>query len=171
MKSIARYKALMNRPNDRSVMIAKEIRKKDFREIEGNAVLDLLKRPNGYQSSKEFFESLFSYYLLLGDVGIFAEEDPIKPGKIARLHIIPPYDYQIVTNGFKVIQEYHIMSMNATIDPKFFLSFRSFNPDFRNLTSIPRGMSPLMPGSRVLQKANASEEVAIENFETRSAVS
>lgn len=170
MKSVARYKALMNRPNDRSIMMAKEIRRKELREIEGNAVLDLLKRPNGYQSSKEFFESLFSYYLLLGDVGIFAEEDPIKKGKIARLHVIPPYDYQIITDGFKVIKEYHINSLNATIDPKFFLSFRTFKPDYGNLTSIPRGFSPLTAGSRVLQKANASEEVAIENFETRGAV-
>lgn len=170
MKKLQKYKSLMTRPTDRSLMMANLIREKELREIEVNPILDLLKRPNGYQSSKEFFESLFSYYLLLGDVGIFAEEDPIKKGKIARLHVIPPYDYQIITDGFKVIKEYKIMSLNASISPQYFLSFRSFKPDYGNLTSIPRGFSPLTPGARVLQKANAGEEVAIENFETRGAV-
>lgn len=170
IKSINRYKSLMNRPTDRSIMLAKELRRKEMREIEGNGILDLLKRPNSYQSSKDFFEALFSYYLLLGDVGIYAEEDPIKPGKIARIHVIAPYDYQIIVDGYRNIKEYKIMSLNASIDPKYFLSFRSFNPQYGNLTSINRGFSPLTSGSRVLQKANASEEVAIENFETRGAV-
>lgn len=170
IKSVNKYKALMSRPTDRSIMQADKLRKADMKELEEHPILALLKRPNGYQTSKQFFESLFSYYLLLGDVGIFAEESPIRPGKIERLHVIAPYDYQIVTDGYRTIKEYTIQSLNATVEPKFFLSLRAFNPSYSNLTSIPRGLSPLIAGSRVLQKSNSGEEVAIENFETRGAV-
>lgn len=170
MKSLARYKALSVRPTERSIMEANSIRKNNMKEVEANPILELLKRPNGYQTQKQFFDTLFSYDLLLKDVGIWAEEDPLKPGKIARLHVIAPWDYQIFTDGFRVITGYHITSLNLDVDPKWFLSFRSFNPSFNDQTTIPRGFSPLTAGSRVLQKANAAEEVGIENFETRGAV-
>lgn len=170
IKSAEKYKSLMSRPTDRSIMMADKIRKASLKELEEHPILALLKRPNGYQTSKQFFESLFSYYLLLGDVGIYAEESPIRKGKIERLHVIAPYDYQIETEGYRVIKNYHIMSLNQTVEPQWFLSFRAFNPSYNNLISIPRGLSPLVAGSRVLQKSNSGEEVAIENFETRGAV-
>lgn len=170
VKSTERYKALLTRPNERSIMEAKQIKAKKLTELQENPLLAILKNPNGYQTSKQFFETLFSYYLLLGDVGIYAEPNPLKPELPARLHVIAPYDYQIVTDGYRQIKEYKIQSLNATVDPKHFLSLRSFNPTYSNLTSIPRGISPLVAGSRTLQKANAGEEVAIENFETRGAV-
>jgi HK97 family phage portal protein len=151
-------------------MEANSIMKKSMKELEEHPLLALLKRPNGYQTSKQFFNALFSYDLLLKDVGIWGEEDPIKPGKIARLHVIAPHDYDIITDGFRKIVKYKIRSINQDVDPQFFLSFRSFNPTFDNQNSVHRGVSPLKAGSRVLQKANAGEEVAIENFETRGAV-
>lgn len=169
-KEIAKYKSLLTRPTQEAIFNAKRMRKSAFNELDVHPILELLKRPNSYQSSKEFFEGLFSYYLLLGDVGIYAEEDPIRKGKIGRLHVIPPWDYEIIVEGYKVIKGYYIESLNLHVEPKFFLSFRSFNPSYSDLTSIPRGMSPLKAGSRVLQKSNSGEEVAIENFETRGAV-
>jgi len=171
VKKAERFKSLMMRPNDRSIMEANGIKKKNLKELEEHPILALLRQPNNYQTTKEFFEAIFSWYLLLGDVGIYAEEDPIKKGKIARLHVIAANDYQIVTDGFRKIIGYNIFSLNVqNIDPKFFLSFRSFNPNETNFLSIPRGFSPLQAGSRVLQKANSGEEVAIENYETRGAV-
>jgi len=172
ISSVNRYKALMNRPTDRSIMEAKNLKKKaEFKELEEHPILKLLREPNKYQTTKEFFESIFSWYLLVGDVGIWAEEDPINPGKIARLHVVPPFDYTIITDGYKRIVGYKMISIGSdTIDPKFFLSFRTFNPSYNNQTTIARGLSPLTAGARVLQKANSGEEVAIENFETRGAV-
>jgi HK97 family phage portal protein len=170
IKSANKVKALLTRPTDRSMMEANSIMKKSMKELEEHPLLALLKRPNGYQTSKQFFNALFSYDLLLKDVGIWGEEDPIKPGKIARLHVIAPHDYDIITDGFRKIVKYKIRSINQEVDPQFFLSFRSFNPTFDNQNSVHRGVSPLKAGSRVLQKANAGEEVAIENFETRGAV-
>lgn len=170
IKSANKVKALLTRPTDRSMMEANSIMKKSMKELEEHPLLALLKRPNGYQTSKQFFNALFSYDLLLKDVGIWGEEDPIKPGKIARLHVIAPYDYDIITDGFRKIVKYKIKSINQEVDPQFFLSFRSFNPTYNNQNSVQRGLSPLVAGSRVLQKANAGEEVAIENFETRGAV-
>ena len=172
ISSVNRYKALMNRPTDRSIMEANNIKKKaEFKELEEHPILKLLREPNKYQTTKEFFESIFSWYLLVGDVGIWAEEDPLTKGKIARLHVVPPFDYTIVTEGYKKIVGYKMISTGSDIiDPKFFLSFRTFNPSYSNQTSIHRGLSPLTAGSRVLQKANSGEEVAIENFETRGAV-
>ncbi len=169
-KQLAKYKALNTRPTQRSLVEASQIRKASLKEIEANPILDLLKKPNGYQTQKQFFDTLFSYDLLLKDVGIWAEEDPLKPGKIARLHVIAPWDYQIYTDGFRVITGYNITSLNQDVAPEWFLSFRSFNPSFNDQKTIARGFSPLTAGSRVLQKANAAEEVGIENFETRGAV-
>ena len=94
-KSLARYKALSTRPTERSIVEANNIRKNDMKEVDANPILELLKRPNGYQTQKQFFDTLFSYDLLLKDVGIWGEEDPLKPGKIARLHVIAPWDYLI----------------------------------------------------------------------------
>ena len=171
IKKAEKYKSLMMRPNDRSIMEANTIKKKNLKELEEHPILALLRQPNSYQTTKEFFESIFSWYLLLGDVGIYAEEDPLRAGKIARLHVIAANDYQIVTDGFRKIVGYNIHSMALqNIDPKYFLSFRSFNPNETNFRSIPRGFSPLQAGSRVLQKSNSGEEVAIENYETRGAV-
>jgi len=170
IKSVSKYKALLTRPTDRSMMEANSIRSKAMKELEEHPILALLKRPNSYQTSKQFFQSLFSWDLLVKDVGIWAEEDPLKKGKIARLHVIAPFDYTIVTDGFRRIVKYKIHSINQDIEPAFFLSFRSFNPDFNNQTTVHRGFSPLTAGARVLQKANSGEEVAIENFETRGAV-
>lgn len=171
IKKAEKYKSLMMRPNDRSIMEANTIKKKNLRELEEHPILALLRTPNSYQTTKEFFEAIFSWYLLLGDVGLYAEEDPLKPGKIARIHVIAANDYQIVTDGFRRIVSYSIHSMALeNIDPKYFLSFRSFNPNETNFRSIPRGFSPLKAGSRVLQKSNSGEEVAIENYETRGAV-
>jgi HK97 family phage portal protein len=170
IKSVSKYKALLTRPTDRSMMEANSIRSKAMKELEEHPILALLKRPNSYQTSKQFFQSLFSWDLLVKDVGIWAEEDPLKKGKIARLHVIAPFDYTIVTDGFRRIVKYNIHSINQDVEPAFFLSFRSFNPDFNNQTTVHRGFSPLTAGARVLQKANSGEEVAIENFETRGAV-
>jgi len=170
IKSVSKYKALLTRPTDRSIMEGNAIRSKAMKELEEHPILALLKRPNSYQTSKQFFQSLFSWDLLTKDVGIWGEEDPLKPGKIARLHVIAPFDYTIVTDNFRRIVKYKIHSISQEIDPAFFLSFRSFNPDFNNQTTVHRGFSPLTAGARVLQKANSGEEVAIENFETRGAV-
>jgi HK97 family phage portal protein len=170
IKSVSKYKALLTRHTDRSMMEANSIRSKAMKELEEHPILALLKRPNSYQTSKQFFQSLFSWDLLVKDVGIWAEEDPLKKGKIARLHVIAPFDYTIVTDGFRRIVKYNIHSINQDVEPAFFLSFRSFNPDFNNQTTVHRGFSPLTAGARVLQKANSGEEVAIENFETRGAV-
>jgi HK97 family phage portal protein len=170
IKSVSKYKALLTRPTDRSIMEGNAIRSKAMKELEEHPILALLKRPNSYQTSKQFFQSLFSWDLLVKDVGIWAEEDPLKKGKIARLHVIAPFDYTIVTDGFRRIVKYNIHSINQDVEPAFFLSFRSFNPDFNNQTTVHRGFSPLTAGARVLQKANSGEEVAIENFETRGAV-
>ena len=93
VKKADRYKSLMMRPNDRSIMEANTIKKKNLKELEEHPILQLLRAPNNYQTTKEFFESIFSWYLLLGDVGICAQEDPIKKGKIARLHVIAAKDH------------------------------------------------------------------------------
>lgn len=171
IKKAERIKALMNRPTDRSILEAKSIRKKSATELEEHPILALLRKPNGYQTTKEFFEAIFSWYLLLGDVGIWAEPNPLREGEILRLHVISPNDYTVITDNFRRITGYTISSLNMeNIDPKYFLSFRSFNPSQTNLRSIPRGFSPLTAGSRVLQKSNSGEEVAIENYETRGAV-
>lgn len=170
IKSVNRYKALSIRPTDRSMIEANKIKNKAMKELEEHPILGLLKRPNTYQTSKEFFQTLISWNLLTGDVGIWAEEDPLKAGKIARLHVIAPFDYTIVSDGYRRIIRYKIHSINQEVEPQYFLSFRKFNPSYNNQNTVHRGFSPLTAGSRILQKANAAEEVSIENFETRGAV-
>jgi len=70
IKSVSKYKALLTRPTDRRMMEANSIRSKSMKELEEHPILALLKRPNSYQTSKQFFQSLFSWDLLVKDVGI-----------------------------------------------------------------------------------------------------
>ena len=171
IKKAERYKAIMTRPTDRSLLEAKNLRAKALREVEQNSILELLRKPNSYQTTKDFFESIFSWYLLLGDVGIYAEMNPLNESEVLNLHVIAANDYDIVTDNFRRIVGYNIHSLNIqNIPTERFLSFRSFNPSQTNFMSIPRGFSPLTAGSLILQKSNSGEEVAIENYETRGAV-
>jgi len=101
IKKVERYKAIMTRPTDRSLLEAKNLRAKAIREVEQSTMLELLRKPNSYQTTKDFFESIFSWYLLLGDVGVYAEMNPLNEKEVLNLHVIAANDYDIVTDTFR----------------------------------------------------------------------
>lgn len=131
-------------------------------------VLFLFNRPNAYQTTKQFLDSVYRWYKLCGDVGFLPIFD--AKGKVISLHVMSPYLFQINYTGFREVDSYTIMPTGQILKKGEFFTISTFNPENEIFGSINRGLSPLVIGKDSLQASNSNRAAAVEIQETRGAV-
>lgn len=112
-------------------------------EIKQHPILDMLKKPNRFTSTFEFFESIYSYKLIAGNV--FVKVSILK-GKPSELHVLRPDRVTVLTDKNGEICGYRVKSSNGEKDHLFhhitekcdILHLKNFHPlnDYYGLSSV-----------------------------------
>lgn len=142
--------------------------KSELTEVENHPVLDLLNKPNEYQTREEFDEMIYLCLLIFGEVFVINVAGFDKP---TQLHIFLPYEIVIDGEVLRRPTGYRIQSLpDKRFDPKDVLHIKLPNiPDSEQYLPT-RGLAPLQSASMNLQKANAIEEAATYLSENKGAV-
>ena len=142
--------------------------KSELTEIESHPILDLLDKPNDYQTREEFDEMVYLCLLIFGEVFIINVSGFDKP---TDLHIFLPYEIIIDGTILRKPVAYRIQSLpDAKFEPKDVLHIKLPNIPESEQYLPTRGLAPLQSASMSLQKANAIEEAATYLSENKGAV-
>ena len=142
--------------------------KSELTEIENHPVLDLLDKPNSYQTRQEFDEMIYLCLLIFGEVFIINVSGFDKP---TDLHIFLPYDIIIDGEMLRKPTWYRLNGLpDAKFEPKDVLHIKLPNIVESEKYLPDRGLAPLQSASMNLQKANAIEEAATYLSENKGAV-
>lgn len=115
------------------------------KDVQSSSYLELLEKPNQYQSKYEFME-LLTIHILSGAAFI----DVIRIGGVPReLHLLHPDEVSVrrVATG-----EYEYRYNGETIEPENMIMIRMPSAETEN--SVIKGMSPMTPGSGPYQLNN-----------------
>jgi HK97 family phage portal protein len=152
-------------------MQAIQLSTKALEELQVHPLIDLLKRPNSYQSQAEFFEAAFGYYKLLGDCyiyGIGPGEDSKNFGTFTELHVLPAHlvapvysgDYKNPIKGYT----FDIADKRVIIPANHVMHLHTWNPNWDMEGSQLQGLSPLKPGNKVLTRNNYNKQAQTKAF-------
>ena len=100
-----------------------------------HAILDLLHHPNPMQGGAEFFEALYSYKIISGNVYILAIRNGI--GAIKELHLLRPDRVEVIPGGGNILKRYiykvNERKISYPVDQvtgfSDILHLKNFNPD------------------------------------------
>ncbi|KQT88230.1 phage portal protein [Aurantimonas sp. Leaf443] len=128
------------------------------RELEGHAILDLLRRPNAAMDRASFLETLCGHLLLSGSAYV---EAAVLGGEVRALHLLRPDRVRIVSgaDGWPLAYEYRAGRLVRRIaaeeaedgGPSRLLHLREFHP-----LSDGAGFSPLGAAQGALELHNAA---------------
>ncbi len=114
------------------------------REEKIHPVLDILKRPNPMQATSDFFQALYNYYQISGNVFIQAIGAKDEPPK--ELHLLRPDRISIIAGKSALPESYRYIIGNQSRDfpvdkitgKSMILHIRKFNPlnDWYGLSSV-----------------------------------
>ena len=134
--------------------------------------LELLKKPNPFQSQTEFIEACLTFFAIFGNCYIAGErpEFGLRVGQITRLDILPPQWVEIITGTFdEPIKGYSLTeAYENAVDYEFaqVMHWKEFNPDFningRHLYGMSR-LKPLLNATAASQSAYDSLVAAFQN--------
>jgi HK97 family phage portal protein len=128
----------------------------------------LLNDPNPYQSRTEFLENVYHWRVKEGEYFIYKNRLGMgaNAGKVKEMYVLQPQYVGIsATNTFpKQIVGYSYIvpgtGITMTIAPEDMIHGKSFNPE-----DELRGLSPLRPGSRNVQRGEAAEDVSVRQLQ------
>ncbi len=130
----------------------------DVTELLQHPILELLAKPNEYQTQREFMELSVAYYLLAGDAFWYLERG--ASGEIEAMHSLRPDFMQIIlsTDQKDIIAYEYTNIQQMKFAPEDILHFRNIDP-----TNPLRGVGVVRPASsRIATEKEASKYQ--ENF-------
>jgi Phage-related protein len=146
---------------------------------ESDPLVKLLNSPNPYQSQQEFFLACFSYYLLNGECFIykFRPEIGANTGQVTELYVLPPASIilHVSTTYPQTVEGYEFTVGDQTIykhiEAADMIHIRKFNPensygyDILSNYSRFRGLSPLIPATKLLTRFMAADDAAVSQLQ------
>lgn len=139
-------------------------------EVATSPVLDLFRSPNHYQSFAQFIYSASLFSEIMGEIFIWKVrgQTALTQNQVIEMHLFPPHDIDIVSDGtFRGVKHYRVKSIQKEIPVSDMIHWAKPTLNQLDRYAPERGVSPLEVGSKVLQKANSSEDAAVDLFETR----
>lgn len=119
--------------------------------IEVNRLLEILDRPNNYQSRFEFLYQLYGYVLTTGAGYIYAPK--ATTGRFAEMHVLPSDFVQpVYTHRFKGPDSYILNDTGDTFPAEDVISIFFQHLDFEQVGVGEDGLSPFKALKTVLQK-------------------
>lgn len=152
---------------------------RDTGNIYVNPLSNILQIPNPLQDRSTFWECIYAFYLLRGNVGL--EAAPYTGDEVREIYCIPFDNVDIKLNSRGMVNKYIVKSMfNELPDKKFsvssitgktkFLHLKTFNPDPEQMWV---GMSPLSAAGRdadIFQSSGEWNKKLIDNAARPSGV-
>jgi HK97 family phage portal protein len=129
--------------------------------VDSDPVLKLMKNPNPYQTWKEFLDNISIWYNTTGEVFIygFAPDMGVNAGKFQELWVMPSNYVEIIQGDmFKPVQGYKLAIGDQTIHipQEEVLHIKMPNLVWDVQGTQLRGQSPLLAGSKFMQKNTES---------------
>lgn len=150
-----------------------QVNKKTLEDQPGKA-LDLISRPNPFQSQQEFIYSALVMKLLFGETFVCNErpEFGLNAGKPVRLDLMPPQWTEIQIGTFKEPIIGYTLNIGQT-DVKYLyqdvMHWREFNPDFQLTGEHLRGLSKLRPLLRAAMTSSSGYDSMVSAFQNQGA--
>lgn len=171
-KSLSKFYAKAKQPHA-DMFGVRSLQVKAFGDsVEKHEVLTLLNKPNLYQSGDEFEAMASIWYDLLGEAVIWVQRQTDNPkSKPVALHVLPPFDVGVVADGnFRGVKSYVITSLNKPVPKEDLLLITRPNAKTTDMYGPMRGLSPLEPGLKVLQRSNESDTAAVDILQSKGAL-
>jgi HK97 family phage portal protein len=147
---------------------------------ENDPLVQLLAKPNFYQSLQEFFLAGACYYLLCGECFIYKYRPGIgeyKRADITEMHVLPPSnvilhvsaEYPQIVTGYDYVVGGKTIYKN--IPPGDVIHIKKFNPDISygyDLLSTYcrfRGLSPLVPARKLLTRLTSADDASVSQLQ------
>jgi HK97 family phage portal protein len=170
-KELKKYKSWLKKGGDGTLrMQTMLMQAKALEEVERHPLIDLLNKPNDYQSQAEFLEAAFGFYKLLGETfiyGIGPGEDSINFGQFTELHVLPAHLVEPVFGSWNEPIEFYKFSIGdqaIKIPAAHIMHLKTWNPNWDTNGQQLRGFSPLEAGSKVLTRNNYNKEAQTKAF-------
>ena len=139
---------------------------------EGKA-LQLLNKPNPFQSRAEFLEAALTFYNIFGNTYIAGEKADygLRAGKITRLDILPPQWTEIILGDYmNPIMGYELTKGTLRkYDFPEVMHWKDFNPDFQESGSHLYGMSRLRPLLQAVTANQSAYDSMVSSFQNMGA--
>ena len=174
-KSVQRYKKFLKSavPIDSAKGKIYRAKALEYIEDEGNDLLQLLKKPNSYQSWLEMMELFRIFYFVQGEAFLY-RETALDSDIALSLHVAPANwmtpvfsdDPQNIIKGWK-LNMYGGVKRTLNVEDVFHLKMT--NPIFTEDGGQLRGLSPLVAGLKYLQLDDRSVEAWIKSIENEGA--
>jgi len=146
---------------------------KDGTGIEGPP-LDLLHKPNPFQSQSDFIEEMVICYEVFGNAYIAggSPDNGRNAGIPIRLDILPPtWTEKVAGDAFNPVQGYHFIISDRVIDykPEEVLHWRTTNIDYDHHGRWMYGMSPLKPLLKTMTTSTSGYDSLVYSFQNMGA--
>ena len=139
------------------------LKEEALEEITGTQLNKVLERPNGHQTMPDLVEELFTYKNSVGNAYIY---DVAMPSELLELHSLPAHKVKIVGGNFlNPVTGYTFDALSKLILPvEKIQHWKTFNPNWKGDGSSLYGMSPLMPGARIINSDNMGIDSQTASF-------
>lgn len=129
------------------------LKEESLEEITDTQLNKVLEKPNGHQTMPDFIEELFTYKNVVGNAYIY---DVAMPSELRELHSLPAHKVKIIGGDFlNPIKGYTFDMLTKDMLPvEKVQHWKTFNPNWKGDGSSMYGMSPLMPGARIINADN-----------------
>lgn len=141
--------------------------------VENSKILTLLQKPNLYQTGDELEEMMSVWWQIAGRVVLWAQrlDDTVPDSEVVALHCLPPYDVAAVSDGqMRGVKGYKITSINKEISKEDILIVSRIAIRVGEDYGPTPSMSPFEPGKMTLERANETEQTAVDMLKTKGAM-
>jgi HK97 family phage portal protein len=150
-----------------------QVNKKTLKEQPGRAI-ELLAKPNPFQSQTEFVEQSLTIKQIFGECFISSErpEFGLNAKKPVRLDNLPPQWTELkIGNFFEPIEGYRLLLGQQEVQYPYpdVMHWKKFNPNFQLSGEHLRGMSPLKPLLKAVAASSAGYDSMVSMFQNMGA--
>ena len=148
---------------------------KTGKPVQGSKTLELLKRPNPFQSQTEFIESCLTFFNVFGDMYVAGEkpEFGLRTDRVIRLDVLPTQWVEIMIGTFKQpIKGYALTEayeQDILYEFEQVLHWKEFNPDFSIDGKHLYGMSRLKPLISQITASQSGYDSMVAEFQNGGA--
>lgn len=152
------------------VLQSNQYKEKALREIEANPILDLLNKPNAYQTRSQFMEDVFGFRNTLKEYFIYADI-PVagaNAGKPIALYSLPAHLVEpVYSNNFRSPIKYYEFTFDGSpvqIEPHRIMHFKGWNPMYNYNGAGLHSIAPVEVARNLINRGKANQTAQTKAF-------
>lgn len=149
---------------------ANEYKEKGLKEIETHPIIDLLNKPNSYQTRMQFLEDICGFYNTLGECFIYADMPTLgrNANKPVALYSLPPHLVEPIYSGdFRKPIKHYVFYFDGKpieIEPHRILHIKKWNPLYNYNGDGLHAISPIDVASNLLNREKANQKAQTKAY-------